>query len=77
MRYGIKPNTSVSSIAIEKRRASEELLSTFSVFSTMDRKQMLKINMLTEWAGADFELDYWEFFPWMLLLQKKENDQVV
>lgn len=77
MRYGIKSNTSVSSIAIEKRRPSEELLSAFSVFSIIDHKQMLKIDMLTEWAGADFELDYWEFFPWMLLLQKKENDQVV
>lgn len=74
MEDGIKSNPLVSSLALEKRRAPEELL---SVLSVIGHKQILKTSMLTEWVGADFEHDYWELFPRMLLLQKKENDQVV
>lgn len=65
MEDGIKSNPLVSSLALEKRRASEELL---SVLSVIGHKQILKTSMLTEWVGADFEHDYWELFPRMLLL---------
>lgn len=68
MEDGIKSNPSVSSLALEKRRASEELLSVFSVLSVIGHRQILKTSMLTEWVGEDFEHDNGELFPRMLLL---------
>lgn len=70
MEDGIKSNPLVSSLALEKRRASEELL---SVLSVIGHKQILKTSMLTEWVGADFEHDYWELFSSNASLTEKRK----